>query len=149
MPFIPATDAKWLTDLANRIASDDADRLRAIAAGQTRTDTDARTTPRQIRIRLYKVGVAEPMADSEPHLPPSQPGTWVVAGLPATAFALAQLAAVYHQGATITGLDKATLDRSINGLRPTLSRRGGEATWRVPYDVDGEPWMARIDVQNR
>lgn len=160
MPFIPKTDLAFLSDLAARISTInpasvagvitdlDANRLLSITNGETRLETDQRTTKRIVRIRLFPDGAEEPAADSEPNLPADAGGTWVIDGLPAVALALAQIAFGYHRGAVMTGLDKETLERRINGLRPTLSRRGGDAVWRVPYKVDGLPWSARVDVKN-
>ena len=113
---------------------------------------DQRTSPRLIRIRLYRRGAEEPAADSEMQgdhtAPPDAPGSWVVHGLPEVAHALATTAAAFHTNDPITGLDRATLLHRIKALRPTLSRNGGTAVWRVPYAVDGANWDARVDVVN-
>lgn len=148
------SDTDFLADLARRLRELPAAMGFGGAATQLETlvgppsGKDSRTTPRRIRVRLFKVGADEPAADTDAGLPASDPGTWLVNGLPAMAQALAMCAASYHEGAMIAGLDKAELERRIKGLRPTLSRRGGDAVWRVPYTVDDAPWQARVDVLN-
>lgn len=110
---------------------------------------DKRTRPFRARIRLYCNGADEPDADTDMELPADKPGTLVLRGLPAVAAELAALCAHFH-GQACAGLDAATLRWRLNGLRPTLSRRGGNGVWRVPYDVaigkETQPWLARVDL---
>jgi hypothetical protein len=152
--------ASWLRDLAGNLnagALDAEIQLRGVIDLNTLADWhesesagyDRRTTPRLIRVRLYQGDMPDPMADTDPDLPADAFGTWQVAGLPAMAEALQQVAAGYHGDAVaIMGLDTSTLLHRIKGLRPTLSRRGGNATWRVPYMVQGAAWRARVDLRN-
>ena len=114
---------------------------------------DNRANDWRLRLRLYESGAGEPVADSDPDLPPDQPGTIICRGLTAVADYLRDTATAFHTGAndhpglTITGLDSATLARRIKGLRPTLSRRGGDAVFRVAYATPGHEWSARIDIE--
>lgn len=107
---------------------------------------DGRTSKWRVRVRLYRTSkLNEPEADSDPDLPADQLGATICAGLPAVATHLIALAAGYH-GQSSAGLDTATLHHRLKSLRPTLSRRQGNAAWRVPYsNADGE-WMARVDI---
>ena len=110
------------------------------------SDADARTAEWRARFRLYGTANAdEPAADSDLELEADQPGSEVYRGLPAVADELRQMAAVHHKGVCI-GLEPDTLRHRLKSLRPTLSRRKGNATWRVPYTApDGEYW-ARVDL---
>lgn len=127
------------------------------ACGATITDAqaklDQRTQRWRIRIRLYdEEQIGDPVADSDPELAPDKLGETVLNGLPAVAEHLAALAFGYHQVECV-GLDEATLRHRLKSIRPTLSRRGGDGTWRVPYatydkafDRDRK-WLARVDIQ--
>ena len=116
---------------------------------------DNRAVAWRLRLRLYATDdtATEPVADSDPDLPPDQSGTIICRGLPAVADYLRDTATAFHTGAddhpglTITGLDSATLAHRIKGLRPTLSRRGGNAVFRVAYGTPGHEWLARIDIE--
>lgn len=147
--------AKWLRAYASTTLPPDTSAMLTAAADLLDPPTklpDQRTSPRLIRIRLYRRGAEEPEADSEMQgnhpAPPDASGTWAVGGLPGAAGALASTAAAFHTDDPISGLDRATLLRRIKGFRTTLSRNGGTAVWRVPYTVDGADWDARVDVVN-
>jgi hypothetical protein len=100
------------------------------------------------RLRLYDMRTPdEPLWDSDPMLDPRAPGTEIIAGLPEVAVAVGAAAVAFHGGQCI-GLDHATLLHRIKSLRPTLSRRGGNARWRIPYQApDGSEWMAVANVE--
>jgi hypothetical protein len=108
---------------------------------------DARAAQWRTRIRLYAAAKPdEPLADTDPERPPDAPGTMVLRGLPEVATILSELAASYH-GTACVGLDLATLLHKLRGLRPTLSRRGGDAVWRLGYQVAGREYRARVNVE--
>lgn len=110
----------------------------------TKPDTRARSW--RVRVRLYRASaMLEPLADTDPTRDPGAPGDAILHGLPAVAEYVAQLALDYHN-APCEGLELQTLRHSLRGLRPTISRRGGDAVWRLRYSVGGEPWLARVDV---
>ena len=141
--------AAWLRALADSLTLSGAPgpaatRLNTIA-DELETPPDGRTTPRLIRVRLYRQGDDNPLADTEAEARPDAPGTWRVAGLPGVALALAQTASAFH-GTPTMGLDRATLLKSIKGLRTTISRRGGNAVWRVRYQAGKDQFIARVDV---
>lgn len=123
-------------------------RFEAITGRQRQTsfDGDSRAAQWRCRFRLYDTRRSddEPLADSDPELSPEQAGTVVIAGLPAVGDMLAQMAVAFHRGAALRGLSTDDLDRRLRGLRPTLSRRHGSATWRVPYDTE-QTWRAGAD----
>lgn len=120
-------------------------------------EPDGRAKEWRVRIRLYaKTNMDEPEADTDPDLAPDAPGTLLLAGLPQVANELARTAEAFH--GTVSGLGEQTLLHRLKSLRPTLSRRGGDAVWRVPYqvttregDFTGESrvteWLARVDIQ--
>lgn len=121
-------------------------------------EADGRAARWRVRVRLYNdARPSEPEADSDPDLPADAPGATILHGLPAVAEHLAVLAATFHRQAC-AGLDDATLRHRLKSLRPTLSRRGGDAVWRVPYkifqagdafrgDSREQAWLARVDVE--
>lgn len=120
-------------------------------------EADGRLQRWRSRVRLYNAArMDEPEADSDPDLPADSSGATVLLGLPAVADDLAILASKYHKAAC-AGLDGDTLRHRLKSLRPTISRRHGNATWRVPYRVfvprntiqDGgeQEWLARVDVE--
>lgn len=125
---------------------------------QAIADADGRAARWRVRVRLYNdVRPDEPEADSDPDLPPEAMGVTILNGLPAVAEHLATLASVFHCQAP-AGLDDATLRHRLKSLRPTISRRGGDAVWRVPYkifqagdtfhgDTREQTWLARVDVE--
>jgi hypothetical protein len=111
-----------------------------------RPDLDGRLVHWRVRVRLYlPTHMDEPAADSDPDLSPDRPGDTVVAGLPAVALHVQELAEGYHGGAC-EGLDEATLHHKLKGLRPTLSRRGGNAVWRLYYRYLTHEMFARVDI---
>jgi hypothetical protein len=112
----------------------------------TTADMDARTAKWRVRIRLYDMrDQNEVQADTDPDLPPGHDGAMVRHGLPGVAEWLMEVATDYH-GEQCGGLDMNTLRHRLKGLRPTLSRRGGNAVWRVPYVCSRGEWSARCDV---
>lgn len=159
--------ARGLQESADIIAAqnalDNAEALRLVWRGlcnkfstHSPTDIDARTVNWRIRIRLYDQRQPnDPAADTDPELPPDRPGTTILRGLPAVADEVIQLARAFHNSPEpLKGLSTEELDRRLRGLRPTLSRRGGNAVWRLPYDTvdqwrEGSPgsWLARVDIE--
>ena len=131
--------------------------LGAVVAEAKRLLGDGRNVRWRARVRLYSAtdDFKEPVADSDPELPSDNPGTEILPGLAAVADYLAQLAALYHNTPLCVGLDTATLDHRLKSLRPTISRRGGNAAWRVPYHTVehiGEreitrEWLGRVDIE--
>ena len=113
-----------------------------------KSEIDGRMTCWRIRVRLYDNATPqEPQADSDAERPADSEGATVVTGLPGVAYELATLAMGYH-GGECGGLDQETLQHRLKSLRPTLSRRGGNAVWRVPYKTpSGDEWLARVDVR--
>lgn len=110
-------------------------------------DADGRVAQWRTRVRLYDTRHPdEPEADTDPDAPPGAQGTMIIAGLPEVAVYLGNVAVGYHKQ-QCPGLDHATLLHRLKSLRPTLSRRGGNATWRVPYSTQEGEWIARVDVE--
>lgn len=118
---------------------------------------DSRARPYSARVRLYDLTKSRdiPEGDSDPELDVEAPGTEICAGLSGVLEYVIQLAACQHNGESLPGLDRATLESKIAGFRPTLSRNGGRGTWRLPYDTQRtfsvDPlhraaWVARVDV---
>lgn len=109
--------------------------------------TDGRTNNWRVRVRLYAADRPnDVIADSDPNSRPDAAGNDVVNGLPAVAELVATLAQAWH-GAPCVGLDSATLRHKLKGLRPTLSRRGGNAVWRLDYRTAISSYLARVDIQ--
>jgi hypothetical protein len=153
-------------DAADAIASEDnlpnAEALRLIWGGLSATfdsappgELDGRTARWRCRFRLYDQR-DELQADSDPELSPEAAGTQIIAGLPGVAVELGSLAAAFHGTTQLRGLSTPELERRLRGLRPTLSRRKGNAVWRVPYDTpqtwrEAEnhtpAWLARVDIE--
>lgn len=123
-------------------------------------ETDRRHKAWRVRVRLYAPNQnEEPAADSDPDRAGHLPGLTVCQGLPGVADHLAQLANGFH-GQACLGLDMETLTHRLKSLRPTLSRRGGNAVWRVPYTIEvnmnpavtvggyvKQEWLARVDLE--
>jgi hypothetical protein len=112
---------------------------------------DNRATYWRVRVRLYAAEhVDDPVADSDPDAPPDAAGETVLRGLTAVAEHVALLAGSYH-GLLCLGLESATLRHKLKGLRPTLSRRKGNAVWRLSYtthEATGtRDWLARVDIE--
>jgi hypothetical protein len=111
---------------------------------------DRRAARWRVRVRLYLEGNPRPSADTDPELPDDAPGTTVIAGLPGVAEHVADLARDFHGDAELIGLEMPTLRQRLKSLRPTLSRRGGNGVWRIPYMVKGPnrqlSAVARVDV---
>lgn len=149
---------------ADRIATDlDLDNAATFAAimkaaaalSLNRADFDGRAAKWRCRFRFYDNRQPdEPYADSDAELPPDREGTEVLAGLPAVATRVADYARAIHGPQQFAGLDSGTLTHRLKSLRPTLSRRGGNATWRIPYDTLEtfneqtlrRGWLCRVDI---
>lgn len=121
----------------------------------TKGETDGRTAKWRCRFRIYStMDPDEPAADSDSELPPDRPGETVIFGLPSVAAELVALAGAFHGRSVVKGLSRDELARRINALRPTLSRRRGNAVWRVPYttiEIFNERttergWLMRVDI---
>lgn len=133
----------------------------------TAPPVDGRAIDWRVRVRLYRAARLDtPEADSDPDLPAAANGATICYGLPGVADHLRALADGFH-GQPCAGLDQETLRHRLNSLRPTLSRRGGNAVWRVPYTVqppvrdqnrlapehvilrelEPQAWLARVDVE--
>lgn len=120
---------------------------------------DQRTTRWRMRVRLYAApDMSEPVCDTDAEMAPEAPGQTIVTGLPAVATELWALAHAFHAVPDgklphmIHGLADAELEHRLKSLRPTLYRETGNSpkghgVWRVPYTVDGEAWLARVDVE--
>lgn len=109
--------------------------------------TDGRTNRWRVRVRLYdSAHPDDAAADTDPDLKPDEGGTEIIPGLPNVAGYVAEIAAGFHQ-ITCVGLDGPTMRHKLKGLRPTLSRRGGNAVWRLPYVVNAREWLARVDIE--
>lgn len=115
-----------------------------------RPDLDGRAVKWRTRTRIYdrtRLG-DEPAADTDPDLSPELKGTTVLVGLPMVACEVRELAHLFHSGqGSCVGLEQETLLHKLKGLRPTLSRRGGNAVWRLPYTVAGREWLVRVDIE--
>ena len=108
---------------------------------------DQRAGKWRARFRLYREGQADPYGDSDDGIPADAPGLEIYDGLPEVAAQLHMMALRIHgKQADVTGLEMSILLHKLKGLRPTISRRGGNATWRVPYTAGGQSWLARVDV---
>lgn len=122
----------------------------------TAAELDGRSAWWRIRVRIYDTRQGdEPRADSDPDKSPDQPGELVVRGMPAVVLAFTGMASQFHGSTALVGAGPEELARKIRGLRPTLSRKKGSATMRVPYDTQDThsltdrpaAWIARIDIQ--
>lgn len=116
-------------------------------------DTDGRTAKWRCRFRIYRDGQDEPEADSDSELRPEAPGTLIISGLPNVAMEVIALAAAFHSKTMVLGLSREELARKLDGLRPTLSRRKGNAVWRLEYvtiDTNAQSteraWLMRVDI---
>lgn len=119
-------------------------------------EMDARTARWRCRFRIYRADMLdEPAADTDDELPADRPGAMVLAGLPAVAAEARMLASSFHGTPALAGLSREETERKLRGLRPTLSRRGGNAVWRLPYDTletfndttQKRGWLMRVDIQ--
>lgn len=129
--------------------------LQAQFAEASTNEQDGRAASWRCRFRLYKADSPdEPEADTDPERDADQPGTLLIKGLPGVAGELMALCAIHHDREALQGMTREILLHSLKGLRPTLSRRKGNAVWRVPYDTfetftDGAKkrgWIARVDI---
>ncbi len=119
---------------------------------------DHRATLWRFRVRIYgwQDNFADPIADSDADLEAGDPGTLETRGLRLVADMAVRMATEFHADGPLSGLDADTLDRKVKGLRPTLSRRGGNAVWRLHYNTQrsikpGAPgdmaYLLRIDLE--
>lgn len=98
------------------------------------------------RVRLYRSDSDDPVADSNPDLPPGEVGEDLYQTLPAVAEFLRDVAMEFHSGSKLEGLEMERLRHKLNTFRTTLARREGSGVWRVAYSVDAASWMARVDI---
>lgn len=122
-------------------------------------DKDGRAATWLCRFRIYsdRDAFIEPLADSDDELDAGAAGTTRIKGLRAVADYAVQIAGLFHDNpGPLVGLDGDTLDMKVNGLRPTLSRRGGNAVWRLYYNTPrsvkpSDPrhfaYLIRIDLE--
>lgn len=116
--------------------------------GVRAADADARNAFWRTRIRIYRADDPSTVVDDSDYgEPEDKPGAEVVRGLQGVAEYLQQLMGWRFNGAAVEGLDDMTLKHRQKALRPTLSRRGGNAVWRVPFKVDGVEWSASVYVE--
>lgn len=111
-----------------------------------KAEADKRTVRWRIRLFLYAPN-GQLVADTDPELPAESPGTIVVASLPGVAEEVHSTISRHYGAQKLDGVDMTTLLHRIKSLRPTLSRRGGNATWRVPFHMDDLPWRVDVDVR--
>lgn len=119
---------------------------------------DRRTAKWRCRFRIYDMvhSPDEPFADTEEGKPVDAPGSddWIIDGLPAVATMITDLARRAHGNVQFQGLSGDDLARGLRGIRPTLSRRGGNAKWRIDYDTlesfneyrQKRGWLMRVDI---
>jgi hypothetical protein len=118
---------------------------------------DGRAGTWRYRVRLYdmEVNPDEPMVDSDADLAPDKPGRETIRGLWRVLTDTATAAAEHHGGQQLRGLGPQDQERKLRGIRPTLSRNKGRATFRIGYDTPAswrdnpnhEPrYLARVDV---
>lgn len=168
-----ATTLQHLRGHADAIASehgvDNATALQTVWAGLeghfapgSNGDADGRTAKWRCRFRIYREGQDEPEADSDDDLPADRPGSVVISGLPNVGAEVMGLAAAFHTKTAVLGLSREEVLRKLRALRPTLSRRGGNAVWRLEYQTveatgtailarqQGEDnarhWLMRVDI---
>ena len=123
----------------------------------TDSDKDARTIPWRARFRFYTYARPdEPSHDSDSELPPDAPGAEIFYGLRAVAASMVSYAATIHGTSYLPGLMPDDVERTLRGIRPTLSRRKGSAVIRVGYDTEATfttlpkhapAFRVRVDVQ--
>lgn len=88
----------------------------------------------------------EPLADTHPDLPPDAFGDWQASGLKGVAALVRDLAVQFH-GEPPTGFDAETIKKRIASVRVTLSRRGGNAVWKIPYAVGDREYVAHALIE--
>lgn len=111
--------------------------------------TDGRAVPWRVRLRLFPPDRMDPDADTDPEVAPDAPGSDVVYGLHGVSLWAAGIIAAYHRSQGHAVQDELTQEflRRIPSVRPTLSRNDGVAMWRVNYMVNGQAWLARVDLK--
>lgn len=110
---------------------------------------DGRAVPWRVRLRLFPPDRMDPDADTDPELAPDAPGTDIVHGLHGVSLWAAGILSAYHQsqGHALQPDVTDEFTRRIPSVRPTLSRNEGVAMWRVNYMVNGQAWLARVDLK--
>jgi len=111
-----------------------------------RAERDKRTKRYRIRLFLYHPS-GQLIADTDPNLARELPGTTVVTSLPGVAEKLNDMVMTHYGQHKLDGVDMPTLLHRVRSLRPTLSRKDGVATWRVPFKMDDMPWRVDVDVR--
>lgn len=104
-----------------------------------RSELDGRTKAYRTRLRLYDThapSADDPMAgaDSAEGYPADHPGVDTVRGTPTALTEASALAHAYHT-CGLHGLDHETLERKGRNLRTDMTRNGGWAVVRLPYDT--------------
>lgn len=108
---------------------------------------DGRAAAWRVRLMLWRIG---PQGQRDLHADSDlgsrfdrngpAPGQTVIYGLPAVAEWVNELCTAAHSAdSVIEGISVETLLRKIRSLRVALSNAGGEAMWRVRYDVITAP----------
>lgn len=107
----------------------------------------------RVRILLYHDQPnADPVFDTDSHIPPGAPGDCTLLGLQAVSDYVVEAVSKYHK-ASCAGFDSATLKRKFNSLRSNMaSRRNGSGTCRISYEAPmkygARHMIARVDVHN-
>lgn len=115
-------------------------------------DADGRTAKWRCRFRVYREDQDEPEADTDADMPPDRAGSTIISGLPSVGAEVIALANAFHAKDAVLGLSREDVAHKLKGLRPTLSRRGGNAVWRVKYQtIDNlhgteRNWLMRVDI---
>lgn len=107
---------------------------------------DGRAAAWRVRLMLWRIGPQgqeDLVADSDPGAAYSQhhtdPGQTILYGLPAVAAWVLDLCTMYHGGATLDGIDLASLLHKTKSLRVALSNSGGHSSWRIRYTATSKP----------
>jgi hypothetical protein len=109
---------------------------------------DGRAVRWRVRLRLFD-SHDELQADTCPESATDYPGDDVIAGLPAVVDWAESICREFHHAAgfTVSWITHAEKKKRLRSIRPTLSRSGGVAIWRIHYTVDGDgQWLALINV---
>ena len=114
--------------------------LAAQAAG------DGRAASWAVRLRILDAS-HDTVADTDPDRPHEAPGEDVVQGLPAIATWAAELVRQFHPAVREP---QHLFASRVPSLRVALTRNGaGRATWAVRYEVEGDAYIARVDVHRQ
>jgi hypothetical protein len=120
-------------------------RVSPVEAARLLVPSDARAAAWNVRLRVVDPdgGV---IADTDDERPREAPGADVAHGLTEVAEWAAPILHAFHRGVSHDTILRAFTSR-IPSLRVALSRSGsGRATWAVPYEANGRPYVARVDV---